>query len=81
MQRVFETESLTALQLKTTGYYYISFSERGMPMGLAGIVIEPTPELLRLQQKFIDAVAPFSESDGTPAANITAPENAHVLTN
>jgi hypothetical protein len=79
VQRVFETESLTALQLKTTGYYYIPFSEQGMPLGLAGIVIEPTPELLRLQQKVIDAVAPFSESGGTPAAYITAPENAHVL--
>ena len=79
VQRVVETESLTALQLKTMGYYYIPFSERGMPMGLAGIVIEPTPELLRLQQKFIDALAPFSESGATPAAYITAPENAHVL--
>jgi hypothetical protein len=79
VQRVFETESLTALQLKTTGYYYIPFSEQGMPLGLAGIVIEPTQELLRLQQKVIDAVAPFSESGGTPAAYITAPENAHVL--
>ena len=48
-------------------------------MGLAGIVIEPSAALLRLQQKFIDAVAPFSESGGTPAVYITAPENAHVL--
>ena len=78
-QRVLETESLTALQLKTTGYYYLPFSEQGMPMGSAGIVIEPTQELLRLQQKVIDAVAPFSESGGTPAAYITAPENAPVL--
>ena len=43
VQRVFETESLAELQLKATGYYYIPFSEKGMPMGLAGIVIEPTP--------------------------------------
>ena len=76
VQRVLETESLTALQLKTTGYYYLPFAEQGMPMGSAGIVIEPTQELLRLQQKVIDAVAPFSESGGTPAAYITAPENA-----
>ena len=68
VQRVFETESLTTLQLKATGYYYLPGVEQGTPMGLAGIVIEPTPELLRLQQKVIDAVAPFSESGGTAAA-------------
>jgi hypothetical protein len=45
----------------------------------AGIVIEPSAALLRLQQKLIAAVAPFSESHGTAAAYITAPENAHVL--
>jgi hypothetical protein len=48
-------------------------------MGLAGIVIAPSAALLRLQQKLIDAVAPSSESGGTAAAYITAPENAKQL--
>ena len=42
VQRVFETEHLAELQMKATGYYYIPFTEKGVPMGLAGIVIEPT---------------------------------------
>ena len=79
VQRVFETEHLADLPMKATGYYYIPFTEKGASMGLAGIVIEPSAALLRLQQKIIDAVAPFSESGGTAAAYITAPENAHLL--
>ena len=39
-------------------------------MGLAGIVIEPSADLLRLQQKLIDAVAPFSERGGTSLSGI-----------
>jgi hypothetical protein len=79
VQRVFETEHLADLQMKATGYYYIPFTEKGASMGLAGIVIEPSADLLRLQQKLIDAVAPFSERGGTAVAYITAPENAHLL--
>ena len=78
-QRVFETEHLADLQMKATGYYYIPFTEKGASMGLAGIVIEPSVDLLRLQQNLIDAVAPFSERGGTAVAYITAPENAHLL--
>ncbi len=48
-------------------------------MGLAGIVIEPSPDLLRLQQKLIDSIAQFSERGGNAAAYITAPQNAHLL--
>jgi hypothetical protein len=79
VERVFETEHLAALQMEATGYYYIPFAEKGVSMGLAGIVIEPSAALLRLQQNLIDAVAPFSESGGTATAYITAPENADVL--
>ena len=79
VERVFETEHPAGVQMKATGYYYIPFTEKGVSMGLAGIVIEPSAALLRLQQKLIDAVAPFSDSGGTAAAYITAPENANVL--
>lgn len=51
VQRVFETEHLADLPMNATGYYYIPFAEKGAPMGLAGIVIEPSADLLRLQQK------------------------------
>ena len=43
-------------------------------LGLAGIVIEPTDDLLRYQQKLIDAVAPFTVKTGTAAAFVTTKE-------
>jgi hypothetical protein len=57
-------ERVTGWRLKATGYYYIPSS----PLGIAGIVVEPTEDLLRLQRELLDAVAPFTERTGTPAA-------------
>jgi hypothetical protein len=60
--------------LKAFKYYYIPWKG----LGLAGIVIEPTADLLALQQKLIDAVAPFTEKIGTPAAFATTPEDPEI---
>jgi hypothetical protein len=57
-------EGVTGWRLKATGYYYIPTP----PLGIAGIVVEPTEDLLRLQLELLDAVAPFTEKTGTPAA-------------
>jgi hypothetical protein len=38
------------------------------PLGLAGIVVEPTEDLHRLQDALIAAVAPYTVKSGTPAA-------------
>ena len=38
------------------------------PIGLAGIVVEPTEDLHRLQNDLIAAVAPYTVKTGTPAA-------------
>ena len=46
-----------ALELEATGMYFLSWQQLGVP----GITVAPTPELLALQQALIDAVAPFSE--------------------
>ena len=54
-------------ELAATGYYYLDFNN----MALAGIVIQPTPELRRLQQDIIDAVSPFTRPNGTAAAYVT----------
>jgi len=57
-------ERPTSWKLKAFKYYYIA-----MPLvGVAGIVIEPTDDLRRLQQKVIDAVVPFTVKIGTAAA-------------
>jgi hypothetical protein len=38
------------------------------PLGVAGIVVEPTEDLRRLQDELIAAVAPYAVKTGTPAA-------------
>jgi hypothetical protein len=42
-------------------------------VGLSGIVVETTPELVKLQKDLIEAVAPFTVKTGTAAAFITTP--------
>jgi hypothetical protein len=49
-----------------TAFKYYSLPMAGV--GVPGIVIEPTDDLHRLQQKIIDAVLPFSAKTGTVAA-------------
>jgi 2'-5' RNA ligase len=56
-------------KLKAYKYYYIPAG----PIGLAGIVVEVTDDLLRFQQKLIDAVAPFSVATGTADAFFKPP--------
>jgi hypothetical protein len=54
---VLTSEKLATWKLTPIKYYYI----QSPPDGLAGIVIEPTDDLLRLQQRLIDAIAPYTE--------------------
>jgi 2'-5' RNA ligase len=61
---VLAKEKPTAWTLKAFKYYYIP----SPPVGLAGIVVEPTDDLHRLQDELIAAVKPFTEKTGTPAA-------------
>ena len=62
--KVFASEKPTSWKLKAFKYYYIP----SPPIGLAGIVVEPTEDLHRLQQELIDAVTPFTVKTETPAA-------------
>ena len=54
----------TAWTLKAFKYYYIP----SPPIGLAGIVVEPTEDLHRLQDELIKAVEPYTVKTGTRAA-------------
>lgn len=72
---VFAKEKATSWNLKAFKYYYIPQK----PIGLAGIVIEPTSDLLRLQRELIAAVAPFTATSGTAAAYVTTPEDPDIL--
>ena len=66
-------DDVTNLKLEAFKYYYIPDKE----IGLSGIVIKPTPELLKVEQDAIDAVAPFAVKTGTAAAFVK-PEDPGV---
>jgi 2'-5' RNA ligase len=72
--KVLAGEKPTTWKLKAFKYYYIP----SPPVGLAGIVVEPTEDLLRLQQKLIDAVAPFTAKTGTATAFMTTEEGRDI---
>lgn len=73
--KVLEGEKPTTWKLKAYKYYYLPMGDTG----LAGIVAEPTDELLRFQQKLIDAVAPFTVKRGSSAAYVTTPDDPEIV--
>src|SRR5438045_3270376 len=68
--KVFASANVTDLKLEAFKYYYMPDKD----LGLSGIVVKPTPELLRLEQQVIDAVTPFAVKTGTSAAFVTGPD-------
>jgi hypothetical protein len=71
---VLAEEKPTAWKLKAYKYFYVVWQD----IGLAGIVIEPTDDLIRFQKKLIDAVAPFTVKTGTAAAFVTTKEDPEI---
>jgi len=74
VNKVLAKEKPTSWKLKAYKYYYIPDKD----IGLAGIVVEPSEDLLRLQQEIIDAVTPFTVSTGTTAAFASAEEGRDI---
>jgi PAP2 superfamily len=68
--KVFSRDNVTAMTLEAFKYYYAPAGN----VGVAGIVARPTPELLKLEQDVIEAVAPFTVETGTIGA-FTAPHD------
>jgi 2'-5' RNA ligase len=58
------TEQAMNWECRAIGYYALADKN----LRLVGIVIEPTEDLRRLQQRIIDAVAPFAVEQGTGEA-------------
>ena len=73
-EKVLAGANVTRMKLEGFKYYYVP----GKDIGLAGIVVKPTPALLKLQQELIAAVAPFTVETGTMAA-FTAPHDDPAL--
>src|SRR6266576_4015960 len=65
--KVFASANVTGLKLEAFKLYYIPDKDIGLP----GIVIKPTPELIKLEMQVIDAVTPFAVKTGTSAAFVT----------
>src|SRR5262245_52412967 len=63
-----------AWKLKAYKYYYLPWKD----IGLAGIVFEPTDDLVAFQRTLIDAVAPFTERTGSAAAFVTTKEDPDI---
>jgi hypothetical protein len=72
--KVLAEEKPTAWKLKAYKYYFIPWKD----IGLAGIVVEPTDDLIKYQQKLIDAVTPFTVRTGTAAAFVTTTEDPEI---
>jgi len=74
-ETVFKTEKYTTWKLTAFKYYYIPLGY----LGLAGIVVKPTPDLLRLQSELHEAVGPYMVKNGTAAAFYTTREEPDIL--
>src|SRR5271169_3556083 len=72
--KVFVSEKPSSWKLKAFKYYYIP----SPPVGLAGIVVEPTADLHRLQQELIEAITPFTVKTGTPAAFMSTEDGRDI---
>jgi phosphoserine phosphatase len=64
LTKVIAVERPTELQLKMKGYEYVIWGG----MAVTVFIVELTPGLMRLHQKVIDAMVPFSVNGGTAAA-------------
>jgi acid phosphatase (class A) len=72
--KVLTNKNIADWKLTAFKYYYIPDKD----IGIAGIVIKPTTELLKLQQELIDAVAPYTANTGTAAAFASTSNGADI---
>jgi hypothetical protein len=74
--KVLASEKVTGWKLKAFKYYYIPLKE----IGLGGIVVEPTADLVRLQKKLIAVTTRFMApaSSATAAAFATTPDEPEI---
>ena len=71
--KVLASDKVTSLKLTAHKYYFLT-SPSIPGLGLSGIVMETTPDLIKVQQDLIEAVTPFTVKTGTVPAFFTTPE-------
>jgi hypothetical protein len=74
VDKVLAEEKPATWKLTAYKYYYLPWKD----IGLGGIVIKPTDDLIRYQQKLIDAITPFTVKTGTATAFVTTPEDPDI---
>jgi hypothetical protein len=67
LEKVLATSKVLSWKMKAFKYYYMPLKE----IGLGGIVVEPTADMIRLQKKLIDALTQFMSPTGSAAAFAT----------
>jgi hypothetical protein len=74
--QVLAGEKVMSWKLKAFKYYYIPLKQ----IGLGGILVEPTPDLIRLQDELFEAIGKFMApgSAGTAAAFKTTPQDPDI---
>jgi 2'-5' RNA ligase len=72
--KVTAKEQVARWKLRAFKYYYIP----DPPIGIVGIVVEPTDDLIRLQRDLLDAVAPFTVKTGGVGAFVST-EDGHDI--
>jgi hypothetical protein len=72
--KVLAAKKPTAWKLKATKYDFAVWDK----LAVTVIMVEPTEDLIRYQQKLIDAVAPFDAKTGTAAAFVTSKERPDI---
>ena len=73
---VLASEKVMSWKLKAFKYYYIPLKE----IGLGGILVQPTADLIRLQDELFEAIGKFfaPASSGTAAAFKTTPQDPEI---
>jgi hypothetical protein len=74
VERVLGTEKVLSWKMRAFKYYYIPLKE----IGLGGIVVEPTAEMIGLQKKLIDALTHFMSPTGSAAAFATTAAEPNI---
>jgi 2'-5' RNA ligase superfamily len=74
VSRVLAGEKPATWKLKAYKYYYLPWKD----LGLAGIVIEPTDDIIRYQQKLVEAVGPYTVATGTASAFVMTKEDPDI---
>ncbi len=74
VMEVLRSEPSMDWESKAIGYYALADED----LRLAGIVIEPTEDMRRLQQKIIDAVSPYALEMGTSEAFAPRPDGEAI---